>query len=65
MNNILGTGNHIKGTSIAANFKTNIPLVCVYCVLKVGGVILYQSYLRLSISDFLSSYKRLAKSVCI
>ena len=46
LNTILGTNSHIKGTCIAANFDSNGPFVWCLLRIKVGGVFLYQSYLR-------------------
>ena len=47
LRNILGTNRHIKGTCIAENVESNGPLVWfVNSVLNVGGVIIYQHYIR-------------------
>ena len=56
-NHILGTNSHIKGTCIDTNFESNDLWFGVNCLLKVGGVILYQSY-RLSWSCDLDHLKQ-------
>ena len=45
LNTILGTHRHLKGTCIAEKLNRTYLWFGVYCILKVGGVCLYKSYL--------------------